>query len=719
MALCRIYEWQREKTVKLSDTYDVEIRIENDSGLRSNYVKLPECTSVTLPEYKYREEVYRYGNNAKKFLIPDYSGLEDVSIELIEHYKDDLADFAHLRVQDIVNVCLNKLFDSKTFTYRTGDYIDELRITVYKNNFSHSIIRYVFESLKLTDYTKYDLDYNSTELAKWTLKFSYQSYYVEDIVADEEEKKRAEEERKRQAEWEEQYRQQTAARNEENRNRAGRYGRGVPTPKQDEEMARRYRENLLNGEGSLNESLEQKQAERKQKVEELIILEAANNGNVSTKEEEATLEEARQKTAGIEERLNAAKTKQRDAGSDMEQYAAEEAEHSKNAEELRRKHTGKSGFNWGASETADEQAKADTAKQKKDAATESYIQANGEIARLEAELEVAREEEEKARVVYDKKAGKNKSAEQRRQRIEQLNEEIDVLSSEIIELKASKQEQIEVAQQQQQDFNAERNSMSSEQKLRTARYQDSAEHAERDRAAESKENKLQTSDLENAYDLAHMDKWESDAVTRAQENYDRAAEAEAETARRTAEKVSKLAGSALDDVSEMMQAEENLKASREETKYNMEKAKWGDAQQDMGKSVRNEQAEVASTMNKRTLGEMLDPDGLTNPDNSIGYIPDVEDVLALNELDLDDNDPITVPFIGATAVIGQETKQGKTTLLDVPSTVYSSEKFNDRVTELLSSELYSNMNDKQLAYDRAQKQALDEYMRGELRPDNK
>ena len=694
MALCRIYEWQREKTVKLSDTYDVEIRIENDSGLRSNYVKLPECTSVTLPEYKYREEVYRYGNNAKKFLIPDYSGLEDVSIELIEHYKDDFEDFAHLRVQDIVNVCLNKLFDSKTFTYRTDDYIDELRITVYKNNFSRSIIRYVFESLKLTDYTKYDLDYNSTELAKWTLKFSYQSYYVEDIVADEEAKIRAEEERKRQAEWEERYRQQTAARDAETRNRAGRYGRGMPTPKEDQANAKKRQENIA-------AELESKQAEYEKKYDELEALQKK-----TADKEQKNLQDANAEVAALEQKLEQAKQVKEQRAKEHQEQAEkhskavkENAEYTAHTTDRQRKRKGEL---WDAEKLAEENRKITSDALKK---------AEAEVAAIEKELAAAKS---KAEAADSKFKNKTNSIAKR----EKLRDELASLEAEIRDIRKT----TETVAGQVESFQGERQKyeeLSSEDKLRYARYKDSAEHAERARAAESKEDKMRVSDLKNAYDLAHMDKWESDAVTRAQENYDRAVEAEAEHAKRIAETTSKWAGSALDDVSEMMQAEENLKASRAETQYNMEKAKWGDAQQDMGKSVRNEQAGIASTMNKRTLEETLDPSGLTNRDNPIGYIPDTEDVLSLNELEDLDDGPITVPFIGATAVRGQDAKTDQKTLLDIPSTVYSSEKFNNRVTELLSSELYSNMNDKQLAYDRAQKQALEEYMRGELGSDNK
>ena len=189
MSLCNIYEWQLNKTVKLTDTYVVFIQMTPESEL----VALPECTNVSLPNYKYKEEIYRYGNTEKLFLIPDYSGLEDLSLEFVENYRDDEDEFSKLRIQDIVNICLNKLYtpiittyndasgnNVSTAGYRHTDTIRQIIVRVYKNNFEIPLLDYVFTDLKLTDYSSYELNYSTADLLKWNLKFAYQGYYVVD-----------------------------------------------------------------------------------------------------------------------------------------------------------------------------------------------------------------------------------------------------------------------------------------------------------------------------------------------------------------------------------------------------------------------------------------------------------------------------------------------------------------------------------------------------------
>lgn len=191
MGLCNLYGYQSKKTVKLSDSYSVELWLEkedfatddlpaefkakrlNMDAVPNNYkIELFNCVDVTLPSFKYKKEIYKYGNNEKTFLIPDYSSLDDLNIELLEYYdKND-----NLVVQQLVNLFLNKLFDTTTFTYKLNDYIKQLVINVYDNNFSSLIYTYTFKNLKLTNYTKYDLDYSSNNPAKWKLSFSYMEY---------------------------------------------------------------------------------------------------------------------------------------------------------------------------------------------------------------------------------------------------------------------------------------------------------------------------------------------------------------------------------------------------------------------------------------------------------------------------------------------------------------------------------------------------------------
>lgn len=171
MGLCNIYEYQRLKSIKLSDSYGVQIRIDEED---KEPLILYECTSVTLPTIKMKTDVIQYGNNAKMFVYPDYSNIGELELEFLEHYSDENA----LCIQNFVNVCLSKLFDDNTFEYSLSDYIHELIIKIYSNNFDYCSIEHVFHHLKLSDYTKYDLDYSSSEIAKWSLKFMFMEYFV-------------------------------------------------------------------------------------------------------------------------------------------------------------------------------------------------------------------------------------------------------------------------------------------------------------------------------------------------------------------------------------------------------------------------------------------------------------------------------------------------------------------------------------------------------------
>lgn len=191
MSLCNIYGYLTTKTIKLSDSYQVRLKLDdadfwNDNSPKENRyalktakpengeIELCECTSVTLPSYKPKEEIFEYGNNSKTIIYMDPTSLGDLEIELIEHYSENDT----LAITNLVNLFLSKLFDEDTFEYKLTDYIPELTVYVFNNVFSTVYLKYVFKELKLVDYTKFDLDYSSADIAKWTLKFSYRSFYV-------------------------------------------------------------------------------------------------------------------------------------------------------------------------------------------------------------------------------------------------------------------------------------------------------------------------------------------------------------------------------------------------------------------------------------------------------------------------------------------------------------------------------------------------------------
>ncbi len=640
MSLCRIYEWQNIKTVKLSDAYTVRIKMDESS----EYKELPECLSVSLPSYKYKEEIYRYGNNEKKFLIPDYTGLEDLSLDFMENYREDIKEYAYLRIQDLVNIFLNRLYDptAGVASYNLTDYIKEIVVSVYKNNFSDVVIEYVFNDLKLTDYTKYDLDYAAADIAKWTLKFSYQSYYVR---LAESSKPSASETAYNAGEA--QYKAMQEAMGQ-----AYRGGRGVRTPREDQNMARRHEESLRNGDNAIDAEISNKRKQRQEKLDELRELEGKNIGTSSTQNEETTLDEAKQKTAEIKAKLNEAKTKQYDAGADVAKYDEEVKEHDAKAEEQRPKTTveialglGNVGYNY-------EKGQAREAQVKKDAAVEEMIQANGEVARLEAELAVAVEEEAKAQAALDKKIKKNNTAQQRIDRKAQLNKEIDQINAEISDLNRQKQEQIEVAQEQQNRFQAERNSMSSEQKLRNARYQDSAEHA-----AESETHSM------NRQQMVGEEGFIKNRVEGRQKQLDDKRESRA------------------------FAAEEASRIAQEE-------------------AIRPELAELEDLE--------LDDDSNSNPVYN-GMSETGKKIMDIGYENAKAEAQAEQKFAEKAGITKTTTANGEYTEVKNASEIYTHPDYQERVTAL-SMEMYKpGKSDPQLVYEKAQAQAMQEYLEGKLK----
>lgn len=208
MSLCNVYGYLTNKTIKLSDSYQVRLKLDDsdfwsgNSPKNNRYalktakpengeIELCECTSVTLPSYKPKEEIFEYGNNSKIIIYMDPTSLGDLEIELIEHYDEN----GTLAITSLVNLFLSKLFDEDTFEYKLTDYIPELTVYVFNNIFTTVYLKYVFKELKLVDYSKFDLDYGSADIAKWTLKFSYRSFYVLSGEEDDYAKETEEEER--------------------------------------------------------------------------------------------------------------------------------------------------------------------------------------------------------------------------------------------------------------------------------------------------------------------------------------------------------------------------------------------------------------------------------------------------------------------------------------------------------------------------------------------
>lgn len=654
MSLCRIYEWQNIKTVKLSDAYTVRIKMDDSS----EYKELPECLSVSLPSYKYKEEIYKYGNNEKKFLIPDYTGLEDLSLDFMENYREDIKDYAYLRIQDLVNIFLNRLYDptAGVASYNLTDYIKEIVVSVYKNNFSDVVIEYVFNDLKLTDYTKYDLDYTTADLAKWTLKFSYQSYYVR--LAESSQPSASETAYNA---GEAQYKAMQEAMGQ-----AYRGGRGVRTPHEDQNMARRHEESLRNGESALDNEISEKKEERQQKLDEMRQLEM-NENKVSTTKEKEALEAAQQKTEAAEQAVREAEAKQVARETDYKNAVENHGKAVKNYEEGKTEGTTRR-LREKNSELYDaEQLAAENRK----AANTNLKAANAELAAAQEALAKAKEEEAAAQEAYDKKTWLN-SEERKQQQIDKLASEIDQINTEISDLNRQKQEQIEVAQGQQTRFQAERNSMSSEQKQRNARYQDSAEHAislnetesvRDDWSAAAKDNAESETHSMNRQQMVGEEGFIKDRVEGRQKRFDDKKESRA------------------------FAAEEASRIAQQE-------------------AIRPELAELEDME--------LDDDSNSNPVYN-GMSETGKKVMDIGYENAKAEAQAEQKFAEKAGVTKTTTANGEYTEVKNASEITNHPDYQERVTAL-SMEMYKpGKSDPQMVYEKAQAQAMQEYLEGKLK----
>lgn len=186
--------------MKLSDSYQVFIKLSKNDfeklGISTDesYIEWFECTNVTLPTFKYKEETYKYGNNRRTILIPDYESIGNLELTLLENYTDPNMPLLPLgwslqnfkpeqnntlcNMQSYIDLFLSKLFDIEHFSYKLHDYIPEIKIIITSNDFTNSVLEYRFTNLKLISYDTYQLDYSSTSPVSWKLSFVFQGYTI-------------------------------------------------------------------------------------------------------------------------------------------------------------------------------------------------------------------------------------------------------------------------------------------------------------------------------------------------------------------------------------------------------------------------------------------------------------------------------------------------------------------------------------------------------------
>lgn len=153
---------------KLNDTFRVYIRWNENDELQ----ELQSCIGFTIPQPKYKDEYQFFGNQAQRFLIPDYESFDDVKIELYE-YND-------LRIGQLVSKCLSYNYDFKN-NYYINKFIYQLLIEILDNNFEKKVYTYDFRLIKLTNYENYELGTEANDPTKWSLSFSYMYFHQGNI----------------------------------------------------------------------------------------------------------------------------------------------------------------------------------------------------------------------------------------------------------------------------------------------------------------------------------------------------------------------------------------------------------------------------------------------------------------------------------------------------------------------------------------------------------
>ena len=443
-------------------------------------------------------------------------------------------------------------------------------------------------------------------------------------------------------------------------------GRGVRTPREDQNMARRHEESLRNGESALDNEISEKKEERQQKLDEMRQLEM-NENKVSTTKEKEALEAAQKKTEAAEKTVREAEAKQVARETDYKNAVEKHSEAVKNYEEGKSEGTTRR-LREKNSELYDaEQLAAENRK----AANTNLKTANAELAAAQEALTKAKEEEAAAQEAYNKKAWLN-SEERKQQEIDKLASEIDQINAEISDLNRQKQEQIEVAQGQQTRFQAERNSMSSEQKQRNARYQDSAEHAislnetetiRDDWSAAAKDNAESETHSMNRQQIVGEEGFIKDRVEGRQKRFDDKKESRA------------------------FAAEEASRIAQQE-------------------AIRPELAELEDIE--------LDDDSNSNPVYN-GMSETGKKIMDIGYENAKAEAQAEQKFAEKAGVTKITTANGEYTEIKNASEIYKHPDYQERVAAL-SMEMYKpGKSNPQLVYEKAQDQAMQEYLEGKLK----
>ncbi len=183
-----ISEFWKNKTIKLSDSFEVLITFKNGNEPTSLY----NCTGFTIPKLEYEEEVLSYGNLAQVFQTPKYDSCKELTLEFTE-----MMDKTKKKDKEKQMVVLSKVFEYMGFdtkqlfangglqrnfaTYHLDKIIPTIEIKILNNNLWRYKYKYHFGNLKIVNYTVYNLDYQSESPCKVTVNLAFETYYKQAI----------------------------------------------------------------------------------------------------------------------------------------------------------------------------------------------------------------------------------------------------------------------------------------------------------------------------------------------------------------------------------------------------------------------------------------------------------------------------------------------------------------------------------------------------------
>lgn len=138
---------QDSNTVKLNDTYLVYIQWDESEELQ-DITHL--VTNITIPQPKWKEETQYFGNNAFKFILPDYDSVDNLQLELIEPESLDASNIA--------SKIMSYVFDFSKWQYVERN-IPYIKIVITDNNFTRAVYQYEFKWLKIASVDNYSMSY--------------------------------------------------------------------------------------------------------------------------------------------------------------------------------------------------------------------------------------------------------------------------------------------------------------------------------------------------------------------------------------------------------------------------------------------------------------------------------------------------------------------------------------------------------------------------------